>query len=325
MICDIHVHAFGFTTPGRANFLCPPDRRGWLLQALLHRSGSPDAAASLPSPLQRLGRDLGQSQLDLAVVLALDRAHHEDGSPDLERTRIAVDNDDVADWVLERPRLRFGASVHPYRLDALTELDRLACRGAGLIKWLPAAQNIAPDDPRCFRFFDKLAELGMPLLTHTGIEHTLPTFAQDLNHPRHLVPALERGVVVIAAHCGARLFLHERCMFADWCRMARAYPTLYGDLGGFGLPLHGQPLRTLLGDPELTGKVVYGSDYPASTMPLWYAPSLGLSRAMALRRIGNPFVRNHRTLQDLGVPECVFSRAASLLRPAPTTAARVPA
>ena len=111
--------------------------------------------------------------------------------------------------------------IHPYRRDALSELERLAGRGACLIKWLPGAQNIRPDDPRCFTFYEAMAHLQIPLLCHTGNEHTLKAFPDELNDPRRLVPALERGVTVIAAHCGARLFLHEQCHLRHW----RGWPS----------------------------------------------------------------------------------------------------
>jgi predicted TIM-barrel fold metal-dependent hydrolase len=315
MICDVHVHAFGFATPGRANCLCEPARRSRYLRRLLAwADGLAPAGADAPV-MGHLDRWLNASGTDRAVILALDRAYRADGTPDLAGTRAAVDNDDVADWVAPRPRAVFGASVHPRRPDACDELDRLAARGACLVKWLPSAQNIAPDDPSCFGFYERLARWRLPLLTHTGIEHMLSSFDQDLNHPRRLRPALERGVTVIAAHCGTRMYLHERPMFGAWRRLAQEFPNVYGDLGAFGLPMHGRPLRRILGDPALCAKLVYGSDFPAATLPLWFAPVLGIRRALALRRIANPFDRNVETLRALGVPGAAFARGLALLRP----------
>jgi hypothetical protein len=208
----------------------------------------------------------------------------------------------------------FGASVHPFRRDALAELDRVVALGACLIKWIPSAQNIAPDDPQCLPFYDRMAQHGIPLLSHTGIEHTLPMFDDALNATRRLTPALDRGVTVIAAHCGARLFLHERCHFDEWARLAREHPRLYGDVSAFGLPVHGRPLRRILKDPALLAKVVYGSDFPASAMPLWYAHRLGLRQALRLRAVPNPFDRVFLTMRAMGLPDQVFSRAGELLR-----------
>ena len=154
----------------------------------------------------------------------------------------------------------------------------------------------------------------IPLLAHTGIEHTLSTFDNVLNDPRRLEPALRRGVTVIAAHCGTRMFLHERSYFEEWERMVKEHPAFYGDLSAFGLPVHGRPLRRILRDPDLVSKVLFGSDFPAAPMPMWYALRLGWRKAAALRRIENPFDAAYLTLKELGVPGEVFTRAGSLLR-----------
>ena len=62
-----------------------------------------------------------------------------------------------------------------YRRDAVAELERVARDGAVLIKWLPITQDIDPSDARCVPFYEALAHLGIPLLSHTGWERTLPT------------------------------------------------------------------------------------------------------------------------------------------------------
>jgi predicted TIM-barrel fold metal-dependent hydrolase len=254
------------------------------------------------------------SEIDRFVLLALDRTHTPGGKPDLGNTRLAVDNDFVADWADRHPKALFGASLHPFRPDALDELDRLAERGACLVKWIPSAQNIPVDSPRCLPFYDKLAHLRMPLLCHTGIEHTLHAFDQSMNDPRRLVTPLERGVTVIAAHCGARMYLHERDYFDAWARTAQRNPNLYGDLSGFCLPLHTAPRKRILANPDLASRIVYGSDFPAHVLPLWYAPTLGMSKARSLRRLGNPFEKAFQTLRALGIPDGAFTRAHGILR-----------
>ena len=139
---------------------------------------------------------------------------------------MVADNDFVAGLAATSGKILFGASVHPYRHDALAELERLIESGACLVKWLPSAQNIQPDHPRCFPFYDLLAKHKVPLLSHTGGEHTLKAFPDSLSDPRRLVPALDRGVTVIAAHCGTSLFLHEKSYFRVWQEMALRHENL---------------------------------------------------------------------------------------------------
>jgi uncharacterized protein len=312
---DIHVHVFDMPASHRGSYVCPESRKSFLLRHLERRVYALAGGAAVGTAVSvQFERWMNDSALDRFVLLALDRAYTSSGEPDLAHTRLAVDNDFVADWADRQPKALFGASIHPFRPDALDELDRLAAHGACLVKWIPSAQNITPEDPRCFPFYDKLVRLRMPLLSHTGIEHTLPAFDQRLNDPRRLAPALERGVTVIAAHCGARMYLHERDSFDAWAQTARRHSSLYGDLSGFCLPVHASPRRRILADPELASRVLFGSDFPAHVMPLWYAPSLGIGRALQLRRIANPFDKPAEILRALGVPDEAFTRAGTLLR-----------
>ena len=319
---DIHVHVFDMHATCRGSYVCPESRRSLLLRHLVKRMRGIAAGSAAPQAavVSQLDGWMRESELDRFVLLALDRAHTPAGEPDLEHTRLAVDNDFVADWADRQPKALFGASIHPFRKDALDELDRLAERGACLVKWIPSAQNIPADSPRCFAFYDKLARLRMPLLSHTGIEHTLPAFDQSLNDPRRLTSPLERGVTVIAAHCGARMYLHERGFFNAWAQTARRHRNLYGDLSGFCLPLHAAPRRLILGSPDLASRILFGSDFPAHALPMWYAPALGFGKARQLRRIRNPFDKACQTMRALGIPDGAFTRAQALLRlPAATS------
>jgi len=194
------------------------------------------------------------------------------------------------------------------------ELERLVGRGACLVKWLPGAQNIQPDHPRCLPFYDALAHHRIPLLCHTGGEHALKAFPNTLNDPRRLGPALERGVIVIAAHCGACVFLHEKSHFQVWREMALRHERFYGDLGAFGIVTRIWLLRRMLASPALTSKLVFGSDYPTAVMPLSCVGPVGLRRALELRRMANPFDRAVGLIKAAGAPDAVFSRAESLLR-----------
>jgi hypothetical protein len=96
--------------------------------------------------------------------------------------------------------------------------------------------------------------------------------------------------------------------------MALEHANFYGDLSAFGIITRVRPLRIILNDPALLSKVVYGSDFPAWTMPLSCLGHFGLSRALALRRVRNPFDQAVQLMQAAEVPDEVFSRAAELIR-----------
>lgn len=317
MIIDIHVHAAGLNPGIPGNRISPPFRRSRTFKRFMRRTGLADGDCVREDAddliKRRLLGLLEKSTIDRAVFLALDAAYHDDGTRDDDGTVLATDNDYVADMTEGTNKALFGASIHPYRPDAVAELERLAARGAALVKWLPSAQNIRPDDARCLPFYDALARLGIPLLCHTGNEHTLKAFSNALNHPERLVPALERGVTVIAAHCGTRLFLHERCHLSAWRKLALKHERLYGDLSAFGVLTRARPLRRLLKSPRHQDRLVYGSDFPAQPLPLSCIGWISLREAWRIHCMRNPFDKSLALMRAMGTPAIVLERADHLL------------
>ena len=98
---------------------------------------------------------LGQinaSCLDRAVLLAFDAAYREDGTRDEERTLMVTDNDFVAGLAAAGGKCLFGASVHPYRRDALDELERLIEKGPAWSNGCPARKISSRIIRAAFRF-----------------------------------------------------------------------------------------------------------------------------------------------------------------------------
>jgi uncharacterized protein len=318
MIFDLHVHIAGIGSGGSGNYVSPEFQRRYAFRRIAHWLKLPKGTTSSPDCDLQIARRLldwiDASVVDRAVLLAFDATYNENGTRDQEHTWLVTDNDFVADLASTHAKILFGASVHPYRPDALDELERLIGRGACLVKWLPGAQNIQPDDPRCLPFYDVLAHHRIPLLCHTGVEHTLNAFPDALNDPRRLVPALERGVTVIAAHCGTRIFLHEKSYLRGWREMALRYERFYGDISAFGMITRVWMLKRLLKSPELTAKLLFGSDFPTVAMPLSCLGPIGLYDALKLRNMTNPFDQSVAMMKAVGVPDAVFARAGQILR-----------
>ncbi len=181
-------------------------------------------------------------------------------------------------------RFEWIASVHPYRGDAVHALETAAQGGARAVKWLPAAQGMDPADPRCDRFYETLARLKLPLVTHAG--HELAVHGgqmQDYGNPLRLRRALDHGVRVIVAHCaslGDGIDLDHGPggptvsnfkLFARLMDEPRYDKLLYGDLAAVGQRLRaGDMLRTLITRRAWHARLVYGSDYPLpGVMPIF--------------------------------------------------------
>lgn len=250
-------------------------------------------------------------QLDAVVLLAFDAAYTDDGRLDVKNTHLHVTNGYVLELAKRRRDVLFGASVHPYRPDAVRQLEWCIQHGAVLLKWLPIVQNFSPADPRCFPLYEMLAHHKVPLLSHTGGEKSLPNLNTDVADPMLLVPALERGVTVIGAHCGTKSALGERDFLPEWSRLARDYEHFYGDTAALNLPTRSYAYPVILGDPVLRSKLVHGSDWPILPVP---PARMGFQRAFELWGDENWLRRDVEIKRELGLERDYWLRASKVLR-----------
>jgi predicted TIM-barrel fold metal-dependent hydrolase len=315
MILDCHVHVCAFTAG--------------------HGQTSPRLLGSIPFVFMRwqfglqgsdgtteremenlLVRTVDQArELDGAVVLALDAAHDRDGRPDWANTHLYVSNDYVIELAARHPKLLFAASIHPYRADAVAELERCAAAGAVMIKWLPITQNFNPADARCIPFYEALAHLGIPLLSHTGSEHALPNLDRTVADPMLLLEAARRGVKVIAAHCGSRLFPWEIDFVPNWTRLARDFEHFYGDTAAMNVPGRWYAFDTILSDPFLRTKLLHGSDWPI--LPLPPPHRIGWETSWKILTEPNWLRRDVLIKRKLGLDEDYWRRAGTVLKIGP--------
>jgi predicted TIM-barrel fold metal-dependent hydrolase len=280
-----------------------------------------DAAAELQIARNLIDTIDAIEQLDAAVVLAFDSVYDKSGRRDAERTHFHVTNDYVIDLARRHPKVLFGASVHPYRKDAVAEIERCVKAGAVLLKWLPIVQDFDPSDDCCIPVYEALAHFKLPLLSHTGGEKSLPTLNPHVADPYLLVPALERGVTVIAAHCGTRSSPEETSFVPHWVRLARDYENCFGDTAALNLPTRSYAWEMLLKQQDVRQKLVHGSDWPIPAFP---SPSLlHWGTAFHLMRERNWMRRDVLIKQSLGLDADYWHRVAKLLRlPLEATAVR---
>lgn len=254
----------------------------------------------------------GAEGIDRAVILAFDAVHDDTGGLDQKNTHLYVTNDYAAEVVRRHPKMLFGASIHPYRKDAVAELERCIGLGAVLLKWLPIVQDFNPADERCFPLYEALAHHRMPLLSHTGGEKALPVRNLAWADPMLLLPALQRGVTVIAAHCGTRSGRGETDFVPAFLRLAREHEHLYGDTSALCLPTRSYAFASILEDETVRKKLVHGSDWPIISLP-----PLRIGKWKALKLLlteRNWMQRDVLAKRALGLEDDYWHRAAKLLR-----------
>jgi uncharacterized protein len=258
------------------------------------------------------------------VLFAFERAHHENGEPDLEHTIFHVPNEYARDVAKRHAQdFEWAASIHPYRKDALDVLEQAKQGGARAVKWLPSAMGIDPASNKCELFFKKMQILNLPLIAHAGLERAvLGREAHDFGNPLRLRRALEAGVRVVVAHCAS--MGEDRDLdkgpngpyvesFALFARVFEKYKNAYGDISAMTqVNRAGPALVRTIENPEWHARLLNGSDYPLpGVMPVFsvdYLVSLKVlpeSAAQVLRdiRTHNPLLFDlvlKRTLRSNG-------------------------
>lgn len=314
---DIHVHAVG---NGRSGSGCWLRMRGWhrfMAGFLLRELG---LGIDLDHPeldrlyAEKLAWFVRESSIGSAVVLAQDSVYDESGRRSEGRGGFYVPNDYVLALARAYPQFLPGVSIHPARPDAIDELERCLAQGAVLMKCLPNCHNIDCSNPRYTRFWERMAEAGLPLLAHTGGEHTVPQVNPALADPRTLRLPLECGVNVIAAHCATKSGLFDRDYFVHFAAMTEEYPNCYGDTSALNLPIRGRRLGVCRREP-LASCLVHGSDFPVPPTGLWafLRGSISWRAYRRCRAVSNPIQRDYSLKVAMGFPPDHFTRAWNLL------------
>jgi predicted TIM-barrel fold metal-dependent hydrolase len=301
---DVHVHLAALPTKDNGCLLSSRMLKSPLSRFIAWKQGLPlqDPETANRIFLERLKAELAASRsVKAAVLLGMDGSYDPSGRLDEAHTDFLVSNDAVFSACAAQTALLPGVSINPARRDAVEELERCAARGAVLVKVLPNAQVFNPAEKRYLPFYRAMARLRLPLLSHIGYEFSLIGQDQSVGDPDRLVPALEEGVTVIAAHgCSHGIFFPEK-HFQTMLDLVRRYPRFYADTSALTLPNRFGALLKIARHPELFERLVFGTDYP---LPVFAFPALvGLHPAGYLQalRARNRFDRQAAVLDALGV------------------------
>ncbi len=314
----MHVHIVGNGTGGTGCWLRVSGWHRPLAALMLRHIGLP--AGAMTGDLDRLYVErllalVRSSSLGAAVILAQDDVYDDQGRVMTGVGSFYVPNDYVLALARTHPEFLPAVSIHPARGDALEELDRCVAAGAVMMKCLPNCQNIHCNDRRFTKFWERMAELKLPLLAHTGGEHTLPVVRPEFADPRRLTLPLECGVTVIAAHCGTKSGLFDPEYFHAFAELTRRFPNLYGDTSAFNVPVRGRHVAACLQEP-LASRMVHGSDFPVPVNG-HFAWRRGLISWHDFRRCqNNPNIleRDYQLKRAMGFSPESFTRIGRLLR-----------
>lgn len=252
-----------------------------------------------------------------AVLLAMDGFVDNDGTLNKQETQIYVPNDYVATESALYDNFLFGASINPNRKDALQRLRDVKEKGAVLIKWIPSIMNIDPANPKLIPFYQLMAELKIPLLSHTGMEKSFANARDELADPERLKIPLEQGVTVIAAHIATTGKSEGMDNFTRIIPMVQKYSNLYVDISSLTQINKLNYLSRAMKIEGMTEKMIYGTDWPLQFFPLispWYHINhISFKDAYHVGGIQNQWDRDVALKTAFGVPDEVFLRTAEIL------------
>ncbi|MGZ9129699.1 MAG: amidohydrolase family protein [Candidatus Binatia bacterium] len=212
-------------------------------------------------------------------ILAFDKHYRPDGTVDLTKTTMYVPNDYVVELARQYADVFLPViSLHPYRRDAIDELDRWSQAGVKYIKWLPNAMGMDPANNAIEPFYRKMKAHNMILLSHGGEELAVDAAEdQELGNPLRLRKPLDMGIRVIIAHAASlgscadldngqgNNAKQANCfdLFLRLMEEAKYRGLLFGEVSAMlqfnRMPV---PFSTLLKRQDLHPRLVNGSDYP---------------------------------------------------------------
>lgn len=318
---DFHVHIVGTGASGTGCWLRVGGWHRPLAAMMLRGIGmTPDAFERNFDALyvEHLLEQVRKSSLGGAMILAHDEVYDEHGRRMEGVGSFYVPNDYVLKLAREHAGFLPAVSIHPARPDALNELERCLAGGAVAMKCLPNCHNIDCNDRRFTKFWERMAAARLPLLAHTGGEHTVPVIRPELGNPEVLRLPLECGVTVVAAHCATKSGLTDPEYFFSLLKMFKRYPNLYGDISAFNVPLRGRHVRECL-KPGVVERMIHGSDYPVPVNGLWawLQGFICWEDWRASAKEPNVLERDYQLKVAMGFPREVFTRGWRLLRLGP--------
>ncbi len=320
-IIDMHAHIAGIGAGDSGCFISDDMKKSWKFRIYMKSLGVSEKEVKEKGDsiiIKRFSEELSQSEyVKAAVVLALDGVIGESGDLDIERTEVYIPNEYVLREISKYDNLLFGASINPYRSDAIKRLDKIAEDGAVLLKWLPAIQLIDPADESLVPFYLRLKELGLPLLIHVGDEHSFTKAKNEYADPQRLHLPLKLGVTVIAAHAGTSGKNNGTDNMERLLPMFDEYPNLYADISSLTQINKIRYLGRLLKHTDIYDRLLYGTDMPlintGLTSPLFHIFKLSPFELISLFKIDNPWDRDVQLKKALDVPEEIFMNTERVL------------
>lgn len=208
-----------------------------------------------------------------SMLFAFDWARDAHGTIQKDHAIFHIPNDYAANIAKQYPEhFEWVASIHPYRPDAVDALVQAKAQGARAIKWLPSSMGIDPASAKCDAFYQKAADLHLPIITHGGAEKAVQGGNQAHGNPLRVRRALDHGVRVVIAHCASEGHdedydnqnkpIKSIELFTRLMEDPQYEGLLFGEISALTLVNHAWAIPQILGRTDWHKRLLNGSDYP---------------------------------------------------------------
>lgn len=291
---DLHAHIAGMGTDQSGLWLNPDMKKWWEHLGKFNRYNVYLSASGVKNK-KHADREFVERLVSLqknmpktirANILGFDYHYRKDGTIDYKHSEFYVPNEYVFNIAKKYPDyFRAVVSIHPYKINALEELEMYAKEGVRFVKWLPNAMGMDPADKDIIPFYKIMKKYDMVLLTHAGEEKAVEGEAyQELANPLRLRLPLDLGVKVLVAHLASRGPCHDDdnggavvdCYDLFWrlFKNKKYEKNMFAEMSGMLIHARvGEPLFFLMENPEFHGRIGYGSDYPLPAINWIYRTS----------------------------------------------------
>ena len=157
------------------------------------------------------------------VILAQELVRDEKGQPMTGRGSFYLPND----YVLNLARFTgivTGGFDSSRAAGCVGGTGTLPGAGAVMMKCLPNCHNINCNDRRFTRFWERMAEARLPLLAHTGGEHTLPVVRPEYRRSANIGASARVRRQGHCRHCATKSGLIDPEYFHVFAEMTRQWP-----------------------------------------------------------------------------------------------------
>lgn len=318
---DCHVHLVGDGSSGSdCWFSLPTLWKKFLGRMMIKGVGLP--LSSLEDELDELYsnnlvQNIQDSGIDAAVVLAQDIPYSDSGEKMPDEAQFYVPNEFVAALGKKYEEIIPACSIHPGRPDAMDELEKCIEARMPVLKLLPNCLNVDYTDKKYIPFWERMAEAGMILLTHTGGEMTVKVYDASFGDPKKLEILLDCGVTAIAAHSAGRSALFDPDWTTDLLEMFTRNSNLYADNGALSSINRARTLKHILPD-DIQNRILHGSDYPVPVSGLgpMLMGKLSWKDYLSCAKISNIIERDYQLKIGMGFKEKTFAKMDELLKKA---------